>query len=79
LFADLQALAIEVEQKAAAFGSGRSEAKQGTTTINEAREAILADLFAIREAGKVLGVEDKFPYPPRNNGRTTSLRKQELS
>jgi len=67
LFSDLQAAVIEVEQKAAAFGSGRSEAKHGTTTINEAREALLADLIAIREAGKVLGVEEKFPYPPRNN------------
>jgi len=67
LFSDLQAAVIEVEQKAAAFGSGRSEAKHGTTTINEAREALLADLIAIREAAKVMGVEDKFPYPPRNN------------
>jgi len=56
-----------VEQKAAAFGAGRSEARHGTQTINEARDAILADLFAIREAGKVMGVEEKFPYPPRNN------------
>jgi len=67
LFSDLQAAVIEVEQKAAAFGSGRSEAKHGTTTINEAREALLADLIAIREAAKVMGVEDKFPYPPRNH------------
>jgi len=28
---------------------------------------LLDDLIAIREAGKVLGVEDKFPYPPRGN------------
>ena len=25
------------------------------------------DLIAIREAAKVMGVEDKFPYPPRGN------------
>jgi hypothetical protein len=67
LFADLQAAVIEVEQKAAAFGSGRSDAKQGTQTINEAREVLLADLFPLREAAKVMGVEEKFPYPPRNN------------
>lgn len=67
LFADLQATIIEVEQQAAAHGAGRSEAKQGTQTLNEAREALLADLFAIREAAKVMDVEDKFPYPPRNN------------
>jgi len=67
LFTDLQAVIPEVEQKATAFGTGRSDAKQGTQTINEAREALLADLFPMREAGKVMGVEEKFPYPPRNN------------
>jgi hypothetical protein len=66
-YADLQAAVIEVEQEAAAYGTGRSDAKQGTQTINEARETLLADLFSMREAGKVMGVEDKFPYPPRNN------------
>jgi hypothetical protein len=67
LFADLQAVIAEVEQKAAAHGTGRSEAKQGTQTLNETREALLADLFSIREAAKVMGVEQKFPYPPRKN------------
>ena len=67
LYADLQTTIIEVERNSAAFGSGRSDAKQGTQTINEAREALLADLFSMREAGKVMGVEEKFPYPPRNN------------
>jgi hypothetical protein len=66
-FARLQTRIPKVEQLAAAFGVGRSGAKQGTQTINDAREAILADLFAIREAAKVLGVEEKFPYPPRKN------------
>src|SRR6185295_153678 len=67
LYADLQAEIIVVEQKAAAYGSGRSEAQHGTTSINEARDDVFADLIAIREAGKVLNVEDKFPYPPRSN------------
>lgn len=67
LYADLQTTIIEVEQNAAAFGSGRSDAKQGTQTINETREALLGDLFSIREAGKVMGVDEKFPYPPRKN------------
>jgi hypothetical protein len=67
LFTELQAAIIEVEQKAAAHGAGRSDAKQGTQTLNEAREDLLADLSAIREAAKVMGVEEKFPYPPRNN------------
>jgi hypothetical protein len=67
LFAELQAVIIEVEQKAAAHGAGRSDAKQGTQTISETREALLADLVSIREAAKVMGVDEKFPYPPRNN------------
>src|SRR5205807_10051873 len=33
----------------------------------EARENLFADLFSLREAGKVMGVEEKFPYPPRKN------------
>ncbi len=67
LFANLQVEILNIERLAAAFGSGRSEAKQGTQTINDARDNLFADLIAIREAAKVLGVEDKFPYPPRNN------------
>jgi hypothetical protein len=67
LYADLQATIIEIEQKAAAHGAGRSDARQGTQTINEAREDLLADLLALREAAKVIGVEEKFPYPPRSN------------
>jgi hypothetical protein len=38
LYADLQTSIIEVEQKAAAFGVGRSDAKQGAQTINDTRE-----------------------------------------
>jgi hypothetical protein len=67
LYADLQATITEVEQKGAAYGTGRSDAKHGTQTISATREALLADLVSIREAGKVMNVEDKFPYPPRNN------------
>ena len=67
LFAELQAMIIEIEQKAAAHGAGRSGARQGTQTLSETREALLADLFSIREAAKVMGVEDNFPYPSRNN------------
>jgi hypothetical protein len=67
LYAELQAVIPEIEQNGAAFGVGRSDAKQGTQTINETRETLLGDLFSIREAGKVLGVEEKFPYPPRKN------------
>jgi len=67
LYTDLQAVITGIEQNAAAHGAGRSDAKQGTQTINEAREGLLADLFAMREAAKVMGVDDKFPYPPRNN------------
>jgi len=67
LFADLQAAITNVEQKAAAYGTGRSDAKHGTQTRSATREALLADLFSIREAAKVMNVEEKFPYPSRNN------------
>jgi len=67
LYAELQADIARVEQKGAAYGTGRSDAKHGTQTTNATRETLLADLFAIREAGKVMDVEEKFPYPTRNN------------
>jgi hypothetical protein len=67
LYADLQADTASVELKGAAYGTGRSDAKHGTQTTNATREMLLADLFAIREAGKVMNVEEKFPYPSRNN------------
>jgi len=71
-FADLQAAITEVEHQAAAHGTGRSNAMQGTQTQNEAREALVAGMLAIREAAKVMNVEDKFPYPPRNNDERLS-------
>jgi hypothetical protein len=67
LYADLQATIADVEEKANAFGAGRTGAQQGTQTINDTREELLAAMFAIREVSKVMGVEDKFPYPPRTN------------
>ncbi len=67
LYADLQAVIAEVEQKSTAHGVGRSDAKQGTQTINNGREELLAGMFAVREVAKVLNLEEKFPYPPRNN------------
>ena len=66
-YVGLQAAINKVEQSSAAHGAGRSDAKQGTQTVNDARQAVYADLFPIREAAKVMGVEDKFPYPPQNN------------
>jgi hypothetical protein len=67
LYGELQATITEVEQKGAAYGAGRSDAKHGTRTSSATREALLAELFAIREAAKVMNIEDKFPYPSRNN------------
>lgn len=66
-YAALQADITKVEQTSAAHGTGRSDARQGTQTLNDAREAILADLLPIREAAKVMGIDDKFPYPPQAN------------
>jgi len=67
LYAELQATITDVREKANAFGTGRTGAQQGTQTINDTREELLAGMFAIREASKVMGVEEKFPYPPRRN------------
>jgi hypothetical protein len=67
VFADLQSATARVELKGAAFGSGRSDAKHGTQTRNATRETLLDDMFAIREAGKVMDVEEKFPYPSRDS------------
>jgi hypothetical protein len=67
LYADLQSTITEVEAKADAFGTGQTGADHGTQAISVTREVLMADMFAIREASKVMEVEDKFPYPPRNN------------
>jgi len=66
-YADLQAATARVEQKGAAYGTGRSDAKHGTHTRNATRETLLADMFAIREVSKVMDVEQKFPYPSRDS------------
>lgn len=67
LYADLQTTITEIEEKSNAFGAGRAGAQQGAQTINDTREELLAGMFAIREASKVMNVEDQFPYPPRTN------------
>jgi hypothetical protein len=67
LYAELQTTITDIEERANAFGAGRTGAQQGAQTINDAREELLAAMFAIREASKVMEVEDKFPYPPRRN------------
>jgi len=69
LFAGLQATVTEVEQKGAAYGTGRSDAKHGTQTISATREVLLVNLVSIREAAKVMNVEDKFPYPRVENDK----------
>ena len=55
LYAELQATITDIEEKANAFGAGRTGAQQGAQTINDTREELLAGMFAIREASKEIG------------------------
>lgn len=69
LFADLSAILAEINSHAARQSSGRSSAKQGTTTKGESRENLQDDLEAIdrtaRAAAEVIpGFDDKFRRPP---------------
>ena len=67
LFAQLQAQVATVEQLAAAHGTGISQARQGTQTRAEARDALQADIDAIYSAARTMGVENQFPRPTLNN------------
>lgn len=67
LFLDLQADVAKVEQHAGAHASGVGMARQGTRTRGEARDALLADIDAIYNVARSMGVEARFPRPAINN------------
>jgi hypothetical protein len=48
-------------------GAARQLYAELQTTIIEIEQKAAAHGVPMREAGKVMGVEEKFPYPPRNN------------
>lgn len=66
-YAELQTAITDFEQKAAAHGSGLSEAKQGTRTRGQRRELLEQLLNMIRAVAKALGIEDKFPRSAKDN------------
>jgi len=67
LYAQLQAGIIDFEQKGAAHGTGLSDERQGTKSRGEARDALQDRLDLIRGVAKVIGIEDKFPRPLKDN------------
>jgi hypothetical protein len=66
-YAELQTGITDFEQKAAAHGTGLSEAKQGTKTRGQTRDLLEQLLNLIRAVARVLGVEDKFPRFAKDN------------
>jgi len=66
-YAELQTDITDFEQKAAAHGSGLSEARQGTKTRGQTRDVLEQLLNMIRAVAKVLGIEDKFPRSAKDN------------
>lgn len=66
-FANLQTGITNFEQKAAAHGTGLSEARQGTKSVGQARNALQDRLELIRGIARVMGLADKFPRPQKDN------------
>jgi len=66
-YAQLQTGITNFEQKAVAHGAGMSDARQGTSSISEARDDLEDRLRLMRGVAKVLRVADKFPRLPQDN------------
>ena len=66
-FANLQTGITNFEQKSAAHGTGMSDARQGTTSVSAARDALEDRLDLMRGLAKVMGLADKFPRPQKGN------------
>ena len=66
-YAQMVAGITNFEQKAAAHGAGMSDARQGTSSISEARDDLEDMLDLIRGVAKVLKVADLFPRPQPGN------------
>ena len=67
LFSDLQAAITAAEQQSAAHASSIGQARQGTRTRGEARDALQADIDMIYSAARTMGVDGQFPRPALNN------------
>ena len=66
-FANLQTGITNFEQRAVAHGTGISDARHGTKSIGEARNALQDRLHLMRGIAKAMGIEDKFPRPQKDN------------
>ena len=67
LFTQLQTKIMQVEELLAAHGRGISQAREGTRTRGETRGALQADIDAIYNAARAMGVENQFPRPALGN------------
>jgi len=66
-YAQLVAGVTNFEQQAAAHGLGMGDARQGTSSISEARDDLEEMLGFIRGVARVLKVADRFPRPQPGN------------
>lgn len=67
IHADLQAALADIEQHSAAHASSIGQARQGTRTRAEARDALQTDIEMIYQAARVMGMDGLFLRPALNN------------
>ena len=66
LFTQLKNIITQIESLAAQQASGIGQARLGTETRSDAREALRQDIDAIFRAARTMGVESQFPRPAAN-------------
>jgi hypothetical protein len=64
---DLAAAVMDLEGAAADQQASVGQVQQHTTTKGDARRAVREDLEAINRVARLIGREDLFPLPPREN------------
>jgi hypothetical protein len=64
---DLAAAVMDLEGAAADQQASHGQVQQHTTTKGDARRALRDDLEAINRVARLIGREDLFPLPPRQN------------
>lgn len=67
LFNELKVYISTIEQQAAAHATGIAQARQGTRTRGEMRQALQDDIDAIYRVARTMGLESQFPRPALNN------------
>lgn len=66
LFTALKNIITEIESLAASQAAGIGQARMGTQTRSDAREALREDIDAIFRVARTMGVESHFPRPTAN-------------